>query len=104
MVFFGDGMNHREFLIWLRPQVEKAKETGLSSDAIDVIREELERMRRAGVLQPFASRLLGLVHQHATLDAKTVAGLAADVRSELAPPREQTIVLSAAPDYDKSRG
>jgi hypothetical protein len=96
-------MKHREFLIWLRPQVEQAAAKGLSSDAVDAIRDELERMRKGGVLQPFASKLLGLVHAHATLDAKTVAGIAADLRSELAPPREQTIVLSAAADSEKSR-
>jgi hypothetical protein len=98
-----DPMKHHEFLIWLRPQVEQAAATGLSSHAVDAIREQLERMRKAGVLQPFASKLLGLVHAHATLDAKTVAGIAADVRAELAPPREETVVLWAAEDYEKSR-
>jgi hypothetical protein len=51
-------------------------------------------------LQPFASRLRSLVRGRTTLDAKTVVGLAADIRTELAPPREKTIVLSAHADDD----
>lgn len=91
-------MTNREFLTWLKPQLEKATVTGLSREAVDAIRDQLERASKAGPLQPFASRLRSLVRQHATLDAKTVAEFAADIRAELAPPREKTIVLSAAAD------
>jgi hypothetical protein len=99
-------MTHREFLLWLRPQLEKAATSGLSHDAVRAIRDELTRMRNAAALQPFASRLYALVRDRSTLDAKAVAGLAAEVRAELAPPREQTMVLSAVdPEtIDKSRG
>ncbi len=93
-------MNHREFLIWLKPQLEKATTTGLSRQAVDAIRAELERMREAGTLQPFASRLLSLVRAHTTLDAKTVATVGADLRRELAPPREKTMIFSSSPDDD----
>jgi hypothetical protein len=89
-------MTHREFLLWLLPRFGGAGPMGLEPEAVHAIREELERMRKAGPLQPFASRLLTLVREQVTtLDAKTVAELAADVRCELAPPREQTVVLSA---------
>lgn len=91
-------MTHREFLIWLRPRLDGAASTGLAEDGVHAIREELERMREAGALQPFASRLFNLVREHPTLDAAAVARLAGEVRSELAPPREQTVVLSATSD------
>jgi hypothetical protein len=98
-------MTHREFLLWLRPQLEKAASTGLARDGVRAIRDHLKRMRRDGALQPFASGLFGLVREHATLDGKTVAGLADEVRSELAPPREQTVVMSATPDqHEKGQG
>lgn len=98
-------MTHREFLLWLGPQLEKAATSGLSRDAVRAIRDELTRMRGAAALQPFASRLYGLVSEHSTLDAKAVAALAAEVRAELAPPREQTMVLSAVdPEFEKPRG
>jgi hypothetical protein len=93
-------MTHREFLIWLKPQLERGAASGLSRKGVDAIRDRLEQMNRAGTLQPFASRLRSLVRQHTTLDAKTVTGLAADIRTELAPPREKTMVLSAPPDDD----
>jgi hypothetical protein len=95
-------MTHREFLIWLKPRLENAATTGLVQDDVRAIGDQLERMREAGTLQPFASRLLNLVREHATLDSATVSGLAGEVRLELAPPREQTIVLSALPgQYEK---
>jgi len=59
-------------------------------------------MSKAGALQPYASRVLSLVRRSATLDAKTVAGLAADLRSELAPLREKTMVVSLPEDDDES--
>jgi hypothetical protein len=86
-------MTHREFLIWLKPRLDCTPATGLARDAIHAIRDELKTMRRAGALQPFASRLYNLVREHSTLDAATVADLADEVRSELAPPREKTMVL-----------
>jgi hypothetical protein len=95
-------MTHREFLTWLKPQLDRATVTGLSREAVDAVRDQLERLNRAGALQPFASRLHSLVRHHATLDAKTVAGLAADIRTELAPPREKTVVLSAAADDEET--
>lgn len=51
-------------------------------------------MLRAGPLQPFASRLLRLLEDVAVLDGATVEGLAAELRAELAPPRERTVVAS----------
>jgi hypothetical protein len=95
-------MNHREFLLWVKPQVDRATATGLSREAVDAIRDELERMSRAGALQPFASRLRNLLRDQATLDAKTVARLAADIRAELAPPREKTVVLSTPADDEQA--
>lgn len=91
-------MTHREFLTWLRPQLEGAATTGIAPDGVRAIREELDRMSKASALQPFASRLHSLVRDRATLDGKTVAGLAADIRSELAPPREKTMVASGLPE------
>lgn len=91
-------MTHREFLIWLRPRLESAASTGLTSDGVRAIRDQLEGMRRAGALQPFASRLFRLVDKVKTLDAEVVAGLAAAIRSELAPAREKTVVLSGEDD------
>lgn len=98
-------MTHREFLIWLKSRLENATTAGLAPEGVRTIREELKRMRKAGTLQPFASRLFSVVREHTTLDASTVASLAAELRSELAPPREQTVVLSAVPgQQEKSRG
>jgi len=91
-------MTHREFLLWLRPRLHKAPPAGLEAAEVDALREELERMRMLGALQPFASRLLSLVRARAVLDPDTVAGLASELRFELAPPREATVVLSATPD------
>jgi hypothetical protein len=93
-------MTHREFLIWLKPRLEKAAAKGLAADGVRAIRGELEQMRKAGALQPFASRLFNLVRNDPTLDAKTVAVLAGEVRLELAPPREKTVVLSASQGQD----
>jgi hypothetical protein len=90
-------MTPREFLIWLKPRLDDAVATGLQPDGVSAIREELKRMRKAGALRPFASRLLTLVSEHPTLDAATVADLAGELRYELAPPREHTMVLSAQP-------
>jgi hypothetical protein len=95
-------MTHREFLTWLKPQLDRATATGLSREAVDKVRDQLERMSKAGALQPFASRLHNVVLGRTTLDAKTVAGLVADVRTELAPPREKTIVLSPPPDDEQA--
>jgi hypothetical protein len=44
--------------------------------------------------------LFSLVREHSTLDAPTVGGLAREVRLELAPPREKTVLVSAAPSKD----
>jgi hypothetical protein len=98
----GDEMKHREFLTWLKPQLDRATLAGLSREAVDAIRDQLEGMSKAGALQPFASRLRSLVREHTTLDAKTVVGLAADIRTELAPPREKTVVLSAPVDDEEA--
>jgi len=87
-------MTHREFLIWLQPHLEKGASRGLARDGVRAIRDQLERMRKDSALQPFASKLFSLVRKNATLDAKTIASLAAEVRSELAPAREQTVVAS----------
>jgi hypothetical protein len=86
-------MTYREFLLWLKPRLDGAAVTGLGRDGVHAIRDELGTMRRAGALQPFASRLYGLVREHSTLDAVTVADLADEVRSQLAPPREKTMVM-----------
>lgn len=87
-------MTHREFLTWLQPRLEKASATGLPAEGVSEILEVLARMRDAGALQPFASRLHHLLHEHPTLDAATVAELAREVRLELVPPREQTIAFT----------
>ena len=89
-------MTHREFLVWLKPQLEKAVATGLSADTVRAIVGELEYMRGVGALQPFASRLESLLRGHATPDEGAVKAILTELRSELAPPREQTVVLSAA--------
>jgi hypothetical protein len=94
-------MTHREFLIWLKPVLEGAATTGLGSKSVRALRDQLERMQKAGTLQPFASKLLSLVRGKSKLDAATVGSLAAQVRSELAPPREQTVVLSAVSEEDE---
>jgi hypothetical protein len=91
-------MTYREFLLWLQPELQKAATKGLGRDGVRAIRRELEQLRNVSILQPFASRLLSLVCERTAIDAKTAAGLVADVRSELAPPREQTVVMSANPE------
>jgi len=97
-------MTHREFLIWLQSDVESAAGTGLARDGVRAIRDRLEQMRESGALQPFASKVLGLVRDGAALDAKTIASLAAEVRAELSPPREKTIVAATKPgEFGKSR-
>lgn len=98
-------MTHREFLLWLQPELQKASAEGLERDRVRSIRRELERLRQVSPLQPFASRLFSLVCERTTLDAKTVASLVGEVRSELAPPREQTVVMSANPhQHEKGHG
>jgi hypothetical protein len=94
-------MTHREFLIWLKPRLDNAGAAGLGGDGVRAVREELEKMRKAAPLQPFASRLLALVSERSTLDGATVADLVTDLRYELAPPRERTMVLSASPEDDE---
>lgn len=91
-------MTHREFLLWLRPRLDAAAAKGLSKEDTRAIRDTLDGMQKAGTLQPFASRLFALVRGHATLDAATTADLASEVRSEIAPPRERTVVFSAKDD------
>jgi hypothetical protein len=95
-------MTHREFLVWLRPKLENASPKGLTADEVGAIRDELRGMLRAGTLQPFASRLLRLLESVAALDGATVAGLASEVRSELAPPREGTVVAWSPSEDDES--
>jgi hypothetical protein len=87
-------MTHHEFLVWLRPRLEGATATGLGPLDVRAIRDELEWMRSAGTMQPFASWLLTLVSDCSTLDARTVSNLAGVLRFELAPPREQTVVVA----------
>jgi hypothetical protein len=87
-------MTHRELLLWLRPQLEKASTTGLSREDLRAIREQLERARAMSPLQPFASKLHKVVSTHTMLDVETVAKLADELRVELAPPRERTVVLT----------
>ena len=94
-------MTHREFLVWLGPYLDNAATTGLSRDSVRAVRDRLEQMRQGGALQPFASRLLILVGDDRALDGATVAGLAAEVRFELAPRREATVVMSAASEQDE---
>jgi hypothetical protein len=94
-------MTHREFLLWLQPELQKAAAQGLGRDGVRAIRRELEQLRTVSALQPFASKLFSVVCEHPTLDRKTVAGLIAEVRSELAPPREQTVVMSANPEPEE---
>jgi hypothetical protein len=88
-------MTHHELLIWLKPRLDDARDAGLEGEGVDAIREKLQRMRKAGALRPFASRLLTLVRERSTLDAAMVADLADELRYELSPPREQTMLLSA---------
>ena len=89
-------MTHREFLIWLKDQLDGAAGAGLARDEVRSVRDRLKEMRKEVPLQPFASKLFALVRDHATLDAKMVANLTAEVRSELSPTRERTIVAAAA--------
>ena len=77
---------------------------GLSRDGVRAVRDHLEQMRQGGALQPFASRLLILVGADAAIDRETVAGLAAEARSELAPRREATVAMSAVPGPDEKSG
>lgn len=86
-------MTYRQFLWWLSPRLESATATGLGREHVRAIRDELERMREKGPLQPFASRLEGLVRHASVLDAATVAALDREVRAELASPREKTVVV-----------
>ena len=94
-------MTHHDFLVWLRPRLENASRNGLTADDVQAIRHELEAMRHVGPLQPFASRLLRLLESVTVLDGATVAGFASEVRSELAPPRERTVVASSLPGDKK---
>jgi hypothetical protein len=97
-------MTHREFLMWLKDRLESAAGAGLARDGVREVRDRLKRMRKDGPLQPFASKLFALVRDQATLDAKAVANLAAEVRSELPPARERTMIAGAAPgESEKSR-
>ena len=93
-------MTHREFLLWLQPRLENAAATGLPAGGVAEVRDVLARMRDAGALQPFASRVHNLVRGQPTLDATTVAELARELRSELAPPREKTMVFGAQSGSD----
>jgi hypothetical protein len=92
---------HREFLLWLSPRLEAGATTGLGRDQLGAIREELTDMRNAGPLQPFASRLWLLVKDTSVLEPAAVAELAREARAELAPPREQTVVLSDSSSDDE---
>jgi hypothetical protein len=94
-------MTHREFLQWLRPHFEGAPSAGLNNEVVSAIRDKLTRMRESGALQPFASRLFALVFDASVLDAATVTELAREVRKELAPPREKTVVLSGSEQDDE---
>ena len=97
-------MTHREFLMWLKDRLESAAGAGLARDGVREVRDRLKMMRKGGPLQPFASKLFALVRDQATLDAKAVANLAAEVRSELPPARERTMIAGAASgDNEKSR-
>jgi hypothetical protein len=92
-------MTHREFLVWLQPRLERAA-TGLESEGVSEVLQELDKMREGGALQPFASRLHNLLRQQSTLDAKAVASLVNEIRAELVPARERTVVLTAPPGDD----
>jgi hypothetical protein len=101
--WFAEGtvMTHREFLLSLRSRLERAPHNGLLAEEVRAIRRDLHDMLAAGSLQPFASRLLRLLEGVAVLDGAAVAGLAADVRAELPPPRERTVVGSGAPGDER---
>lgn len=94
-------MTHREFLTWLQPRLEKAAATGLDAEGVREVREVLARMREAGALQPFASKLLNLTQARAAFDAAMVAELSREARAELAPPRERTAVFGVMPGGEK---
>jgi hypothetical protein len=94
------GMTHREFLVWLQPRLERASATGLGSEGVSEVLGELDKMQAAGALQPFASKLHNLLRQGSTLDANAVAILVSEVRAELVPARERTVVLIAPPGSD----
>jgi hypothetical protein len=100
----GIAMTHREFLIWLKDQLESTAGAGLTRDGVSAVRDRLKAMRKEVPLQPFASKLFALVRDQATLDAAAVANLAAEVRSELSPARERTIVAAAAPGEPEKAG
>jgi hypothetical protein len=93
-------MTHLEFLTWLQPRLERASATGLGREGVSEVLRELDKMRAAGALQPFASKLHNLLRKQATLDPKTVADLVSEVRTELIPARERTVVLIAPPGSD----
>jgi hypothetical protein len=88
-------VTHREFLMWLEPRL-RTGHAGLDCDDIRAVRDALEQVRARGPLQPYASRLLSLVRDRPTLDGAAVARLAAELRQELAPPRERTMILSVS--------
>jgi hypothetical protein len=96
----GTAMTHREFLLRLQPWLEAGARSGLTAEEVQAILRDLQGMLRAGPLQPFASRLNRLLENVAVLDGATVSGLAAEVRAELAPPRERTVVASSASEDD----
>jgi hypothetical protein len=91
-------MTNLEFLVWLRPRLHNGTPVGIEREGVRDIREQLEQMRNVRPLQPFSSRLLAVVRARETLDAATVARLAEELRFELAPPREATVVFSASPE------
>ena len=93
-------MTHREFLLWLQPRLERASATGLGSEGVREVLQELAKMRASGALQPFASKVQNLLGQRSTLDATMVALLVSELRSELVPAREKTVVLSAPGEDD----
>lgn len=93
-------MTHREFLLRLQPRLESASHKGLAVEEVRAIRHDLQGMLQAGPLQPFASRLLRLLEEVAVLDGPTAAGLAAEVRAELAPARERTVVAGSLSSGD----
>ena len=86
-------MTYRRFLWWLSSRLESAAVTGLGREHVRAIRDELDRMREEGPLQPFASRLELLLRDKSVLDAATVVDLDREVRAELASPREKTVVV-----------
>jgi hypothetical protein len=94
-------MTHGEFLLWLGPRLQIAAHAGLAADGVRAIREQLAELREQGALQPFASRLSVLLSSVTTLEGETVARLAAEVRSELAPARERTVAWTTSDEREK---